>query len=285
LNTLTQRLNEFFGQFAVLGCTDGTVPVYSGRDLAQVHQPLGIPAPVFDRFNQILLKVTGDAGVSQADNNAILGVLETTRTAIVQQPKAPTTPTPGGPTGPRSYTVSCGGAGNCGSGGVYTLTQTLPTQGSPQADPDITCFAGETITFSFPTSLPSHPFLVIDGTGAAYPGAPAAFSSTGNIQFTCVQGMSTNPAYYTCTNHGGSPGAAMTGKFILGAAPNPGPGPGPGPNPPGPGPNPPGPGPNPGGNNGLTGGEVVGILIALFFVLIVVTVAVTCCCLKVVLKK
>jgi hypothetical protein len=283
LSKLTNGLITFFGQYAVLGCTDGTIGKYTGLALDVIHQPMIISGLVFDSFNQILLKVTASAGVTAPDNAAILSVLETTRVAVVKQATVPTAPSGGGPGGgSRTYEVGCGPAPLvCGGGGVYSLTQTLPTRGPTLGDPDITCFAGEVITFSFPTALPTHPFQIIDNTGAPYPGSPSRFSSTGSVSFACTSAMSTSPAYYTCLNHGGLPGAAMTGNFVLVNAP-------PGNNPPsGPGTTPNNPN-NPSGTapyDGLSGGAVVGILIAIFFVLIVVTALVTLACVKVVLKR
>jgi hypothetical protein len=65
-----------FGLFAnSVGCRDGTIVKYTGKALDVIHQPMGINDNVFDTFNQILLNVTKNAGVTQPDNAAILAVL------------------------------------------------------------------------------------------------------------------------------------------------------------------------------------------------------------------
>jgi len=265
LAKLTFGLITFFGQFGVLSCTDGTVPKYPDLTLVVIHQPMGITGLVFDTFNQILTGVTAANGVIPADNAQIYAVLETTRTAVVKQATTPGPPPgpPGPPPGSSgiTYKVTCEAPpNNCGGGGVYSLTQIVPTQGAILSDPDIQCFDGQVVTFQFPQALPTHPFQIIDNNGNNYPNSPPRMTSSGSVSFTCNAGMKSNPAFYTCTIHGGAPGDPMTGKFILVNAP---PGTPPGTPPPGPGQ----PG-QPGQYvpySGLSGAAVVGILIALFF--------------------
>jgi len=81
LNALRNHLIQFFGM--ALGCSDGSVPPYTGPSMSIVHQPLGIPQNVFDSFNQILVGVTAAANVSVADQQAILATLNTLQSAIV----------------------------------------------------------------------------------------------------------------------------------------------------------------------------------------------------------
>jgi len=78
---LTNGLVAFFG--AALGCSDNTIPSYTGPDMRTIHHDLGIKQYVFDTFNNILLGVLQKAGVSAADLKAVLGVLNAQSNDIV----------------------------------------------------------------------------------------------------------------------------------------------------------------------------------------------------------
>jgi len=83
LKALSDSLVSFFG--GALGCTDGTITAYTGPTLAKVHSKMGISGAEFDFFNSQVIVVLAGAGVSGADQTAVLSVLESTRTDIVSQ--------------------------------------------------------------------------------------------------------------------------------------------------------------------------------------------------------
>jgi len=91
LKQLFDELVQFFGQ--ALGCSDNSIPPYPANrpSLTSVHQPLGISVVVFDSFNQLLLQVTKELGVSEDDNAKILNLLNSLRGQIVKSG----TPIPG----------------------------------------------------------------------------------------------------------------------------------------------------------------------------------------------
>jgi len=91
LSALTLSLINFFG--SALGCTDGTILLYTGGSMKAVHATMGVTTQAFDLFNKFLLEVTAGAGVSSTDNAAILAVLETTRADITGS--NPPSPGPG----------------------------------------------------------------------------------------------------------------------------------------------------------------------------------------------
>jgi len=82
LASLEAGVIAFFGQKAVLGCSDGTVPKYSGGTLDAIHQKLIISNAAFDHFNGHLLDVLIDAGVASNDINKVAAILESTRPLI-----------------------------------------------------------------------------------------------------------------------------------------------------------------------------------------------------------
>jgi len=222
LTKLTNGLITFFGQFAVLGCTDGTIPLYPDGPLDRIHQPLNINNTVFDQFNTLLVAVAANRGVTGPDQQAILAILQSTRQQIVKQFGPP--PTSGAPIGPsnKKYEISCGPPPLfCGGGGVYSVRMLEPVlEPTPTADEDIVCFVGDMVTLNFPQALPGHPFQLIDQSGNDYPGAPTAFTSQGDLQFTCTNAMISNPAFYTCTIHGGGPPPTpMSGRILVSTAP------------------------------------------------------------------
>jgi len=88
LTNLNEKLIEFFG--AALGCSDGSIPPYSGGTMKQVHAPLGISGTAFSQFNAELLRVLSNNGVSNEDVAAVGVILESLRPDITgQQPNAP----------------------------------------------------------------------------------------------------------------------------------------------------------------------------------------------------
>jgi len=83
---LVGKLVAFFGQGAVLGCTDANFPIYTGNpDMAAVHANMPISLAVFDFFNNALIGVCASAGVTSADQASILAVLQSTKIAICNQ--------------------------------------------------------------------------------------------------------------------------------------------------------------------------------------------------------
>jgi len=88
---LAGSLVAFFGQAGVLGCSDPTFPAYTGNpSMADVHRKFPINLATFNFFNNALLGVLNGAGVTQADQNAVNAVLQTTQPAICNQPDCPT---------------------------------------------------------------------------------------------------------------------------------------------------------------------------------------------------
>jgi len=230
LQRLTTNLITFFGQFAVLGCSDGTIDVYAGQTLTAAHTGLPIDDTIFDRFNTLLVGVAASNGVTPPDQLAILGILNSTRSQIVGLGGGPTaapqpTASPAGG-GNQRYNVTCGPPPlRCGGGGgVYTLTQTFPTVGLPNGDPTILCKVGDVITFNLVAPLPGHPLSIVDSAGGTYPGvdarfaSPGGFTGPGSIDFTCPASLAANPARYYCLVHG--PGGSMNGPIqLIGGSP------------------------------------------------------------------
>jgi len=90
LTTLKAHLVQFFG--SALGCDEYGFPAYAGNpDMAAVHKNMPIMAADFDTFNQALLSVLDKYNVPQADQDATLAVLESTRGDICNQCPAGTT--------------------------------------------------------------------------------------------------------------------------------------------------------------------------------------------------
>jgi len=84
LTRLRDHIVQFFGAPFALSCMDPSFPPYVGNpDMAQVHQRMGISDAEFDFFNQQVLAVTAAAGVSTRDNQFVLALLDTLRSAIV----------------------------------------------------------------------------------------------------------------------------------------------------------------------------------------------------------
>jgi len=82
LTALKDSLVNFFG--AGLGCSDGTIPAYTGGPMDKVHQPLGISDLAFEFFNLQVIEVMRAAGVKEIDLSSVLSVLVSMRTAIVK---------------------------------------------------------------------------------------------------------------------------------------------------------------------------------------------------------
>lgn len=87
---LRTNLVNFFGQ--ALGCSDMSIPAYTGKNMKLAHATIPIGNTAFVTFNTALVGVMKGAGVAQADLMAVAGVLEGTRADICNQPDCfPTT--------------------------------------------------------------------------------------------------------------------------------------------------------------------------------------------------
>jgi len=93
---LAKHLIEFFGN--ALGCTDGGIGNYTGKNMKVAHTGLGITKADFDLFNDILINVTKVLGVNSTHQTAIRSVLDTTTADIVETPVTTPGPTTAGPT-------------------------------------------------------------------------------------------------------------------------------------------------------------------------------------------
>jgi len=80
LNFLRNNLVAFFG--AALGCQDGSIPPYSGRDMHSAHGRLYIDYFAYAQFNRIIIEVLDDAGVTSEDQHTVANVLNTLRGAV-----------------------------------------------------------------------------------------------------------------------------------------------------------------------------------------------------------
>jgi len=81
LTALKNGLIAFFG--GALGCSDGTIPPYTGADLKTIHKKMFVTEDAFNNFNGILLGVLKANGVILDDLNTVRGVLESTKNDIV----------------------------------------------------------------------------------------------------------------------------------------------------------------------------------------------------------
>jgi len=81
LTNLKMGLVSFFGM--ALGCSDGTIPDYTGGDLMTIHQKMYVSNDAFNNFNAILLGVLNSNGVTREDINTVRSVLESTKPQIV----------------------------------------------------------------------------------------------------------------------------------------------------------------------------------------------------------
>jgi hemoglobin len=77
---LRNHLIEFFG--AALGCSDRTIGIYNGRSLKDAHRGMGVGLASFKEFNNAVVSVMASAGVKLRDQQAVAGVLESTRCDI-----------------------------------------------------------------------------------------------------------------------------------------------------------------------------------------------------------
>lgn len=64
-----------FASIDLRGCSDDTIPAYTGPPMQVVHAAMGVTNNVFDTFNRLLLGVLTNAGVTQADVNTVGTVL------------------------------------------------------------------------------------------------------------------------------------------------------------------------------------------------------------------
>jgi hypothetical protein len=81
LQALTDSLVNFF--WGPLGCTMDPPRSYTGGGMKEVHSAMGINGQEFTHFKNSLAGVLKDAGVVAADVNAVNGVIESLRSAIV----------------------------------------------------------------------------------------------------------------------------------------------------------------------------------------------------------
>jgi len=86
LGILKAHLVQFFGQTGILGCDDPTFPGYEGNpNLKQVHEFMKLTDMEFDYFNTQIITVLNASGVTKEDQDSVLALLQSTRTAIVAQ--------------------------------------------------------------------------------------------------------------------------------------------------------------------------------------------------------
>jgi len=84
---LFNDLVGFFGQTTILGCTDTDYPAYNAStDLHAIHQDMPIGTAEFEAFNSDLIGVLKASGVSVPDQNAVYAILESTKSAVCNQP-------------------------------------------------------------------------------------------------------------------------------------------------------------------------------------------------------
>jgi len=74
---LRTNLISFFG--SALGCSDGSIPAYTGGDITKFHTALNIDFPAYFTFNNALLSVLVSSKVAAADVTAVATVLDTLR--------------------------------------------------------------------------------------------------------------------------------------------------------------------------------------------------------------
>jgi hypothetical protein len=73
LIALRDHLVAFLGD--VLGCTDGSIPAYSGRGMKEVHASLPITGVDYDFFNQQIISTLESAGFASVDRMFVLDLL------------------------------------------------------------------------------------------------------------------------------------------------------------------------------------------------------------------
>jgi len=97
--TLVNHLIQFFALSVAFNCTDGTIGAYQGNpDMVALHQPMMISAQDSAAFNNAVISILANAGVSAADQTATLALLRSFDSAIiynapVANPTATTAPT------------------------------------------------------------------------------------------------------------------------------------------------------------------------------------------------
>jgi len=86
LTRLQNHIVQFFGAPFALSCSDPSFPPYAGNpDMAAVHKHMGINDAEFDFFNEQVIAVIAGAGVSVRDQQFVLALLDTLRSAIVSE--------------------------------------------------------------------------------------------------------------------------------------------------------------------------------------------------------
>jgi len=102
-SNLLNGVIDFFG--VALGCTDGTIPKYTGKAMDVIHQPLYITQNANTQFTVHVIAVLNMAGVTTADQNAVQMTLQSLNSQIVN-PQASPVAAPGG--GGNPYTGPVG---------------------------------------------------------------------------------------------------------------------------------------------------------------------------------
>jgi len=82
---LIEQLVQFFGQ--ALGCTDGTIAPFSGRNMLNVHRNMGLTLNEFNTFNNLVLLSMKEYGVTQTDLALVMTVLQGLENDIVPKYK------------------------------------------------------------------------------------------------------------------------------------------------------------------------------------------------------
>jgi len=84
LDQLVLHLTQYFG--GALGCSDGSIDPYTGPNMQVVHELIPITSAAFSAFCNALLGVMQSGGLIQADLDTVNATLQTTRSAICNQP-------------------------------------------------------------------------------------------------------------------------------------------------------------------------------------------------------
>jgi len=214
LGTLASHLVAFFG--AALGCSDQGFPAYTGEtNMTIVHRNMPIGKTEFEFFNAKLVEVLREAGVTQADQTAVAGVLETFRTSI------------------------CSGLDCFGNQGINFVLDVVPKSNHPWTDGfpsgyKVDGVQGRTLvlqpgtTYRF-TNLGScqHPLYISSSDqgagnapitlGVQYPnGNQFGVCAGAFLDYTPQASQNGQTLYYQCQNH-----ARMGGPIFVGSTPPP----------------------------------------------------------------
>jgi len=214
---LVASLVAFFGQAAVLRCTDSGFLPYTGQNMRDAHRSFKVGPGEFNTFNMILLSVLTTAGVSAADVAAISSVLESTRGDICNNCGGSTDPVP-----VRTFVLQVVPKSNhpWTDGNVNVGFQVDGTEGA-----SITLQPGSLYAFQNSEPACRHPVYISTSdqgaslgeitAGVAYPGNNPLQSCQGRIlYFTPSQSQVGQQLYYQCQFH-----TRMGGPIFIGASP------------------------------------------------------------------